>query len=531
MESLFYEHFRNPRNAVEIPDADGTGHAGAASCGAVISIYIRFDGDGIGSAGFQATGSSAAIAAGSLLTDMIVGRSWREAAALPESAIEAALSGTGLDEDNISPVKLASIRSAAMFAIEALHAAFEDAIARGRFPVAAALNQDAVLVAMSGGVDSAVACLLEQKAGRSVTGITMRLWRDPESNGRGKNKGASGEASGGGNNDTTKAGESTSCCSPQAIRDARGICHTLGLPHLTVDYSSRFESEVVDVFVSEYVAGRTPNPCTRCNGALRFPELVRLADRLGCARVATGHYARLTSAAGSGNGRHGSDCDEGRLLRRAIDRSKDQSYMLWAVDRSLLARLDFPLGGILKAETRALARDGGLAVHDRPESQEVCFIPDDDYRGFVRRRCGADPGSGNIVDSKGARLGEHPGYIDFTVGQRRGLGVSSPAPLYVLRTDPVDNLVVAGSHDELAVTTLIITDVNEFATSTALSNNSLLVQARYNSGAVGGRVAERRENDWTLALDEPVFGIAPGQSAVLYEGDTLVAGGVIKATG
>lgn len=507
MDNPLINHFRHPLNAGKLADAAGEGEAGDLGCGAVIRIYISFKDERIAAAGFEATGSSAAIAAGSLMTCLVKGKHWRQAAAISLADMESEM-GIGADEveigigaGNISqtPVsgqnlKRASVLNAANFAIDALHAAFEDAIKRGTFPRAALTRPGSTLVAMSGGVDSSVACLLLKEAGGEVLGLTMRLWSDPEC-------GATGPG----------------CCSPQSIRDARQVCHVLGVPHLTVDLQDEFKALVVDDFVREYMDGRTPNPCCRCNGSFRFAALAALADRLGAERVATGHYVK----------REFKNIRE--FLFRGKDPGKDQSYMMWGIAPEILPRLDFPLGGITKEQTRQLAAGAALVTRSRPESQEVCFIPDDDYRRFLRSQKGRLPGEGEITDAGGRRLGTHSGYIDYTVGQRRGLGISAPEPLYVIGTVPAENRVIAGSRDSLSVDLLEICEVNIF--DAGALNGELSLQVRYNAAPVKAQIIDQREDKWAIALNEPVYGIASGQSAVLYEGDKLVAGGIICRAG
>ncbi|MHB9111446.1 MAG: tRNA 2-thiouridine(34) synthase MnmA [Thermoleophilia bacterium] len=497
MIDLFLDHFNNPRNIGAMDDAHGAGRAGDPGCGVVIEFFLSYSGGEIDAASCQATGSSAAIACGSMLTGMVAGKDWRHAAAISEETLASALTGEG----EVKP----SLKTAAMFAVEALHAALEDSLRRDMFPVVPQPREcprtDSVLVAMSGGVDSSVACLLERDSGRQVTGVTMRLWSDP---------------------DCEQSGAPT-CCSPQAIRDARAVCHSLGLPHLTVDYTEEFAATVVDAFVDGYLAGLTPNPCTFCNGSFRFPALVALADRLGLSRVATGHYARLEEVGGR------------RLIARAADSAKDQTYMLWGIVPSLLERLEFPLGDISKDETRRIARESGLTVHDRPESQEVCFIPDDDYRRFVRSRAAVSgkgsllPGEGEIVDADGTRLGSHAGFIDFTIGQRHGLGVSASEPLYVLRTVPEMNQVVAGPRHKLEVRRLTISGVNSFA-GHGVAGGDITVQVRYNSRPAAVKSVEGAGDTLLIELEDPVFGVAPGQSAVIYGDGIILAGGVIEKT-
>ncbi|MGB2952003.1 MAG: tRNA 2-thiouridine(34) synthase MnmA, partial [Gaiellaceae bacterium] len=299
------------------------------------------------------------------------------------------------------------------------------------------------------------------------------------------------------------------CCSPEAVLAARATCHGLGLPHVTLDLREEFRRAVVDPFVRGYAQGETPNPCIRCNGSFRFAELLAFARRAGAARLATGHYARVLSYKGR------------RLLGRAADPEKDQSYMLARLDPRLLERLWFPLGEQTKAQTRAEAAEAGLDVATRAESQEACFLAGDDYRSFLERR-GLDTEEGPVVDEQGRVLGRHGGFWRFTPGQRRGLGVAAAEPLYALRTEPRTNSVVVGPRAALAR--------REVDARGRLYVPVERVQAklRYRSPAVGARV-EPRENGFRLRLDEPVHGVAAGQTAVLYEGHAVVGAGTIEA--
>jgi tRNA-uridine 2-sulfurtransferase len=357
-----------------------------------------------------------------------------------------------------------------------------DALANAIGPaVAAAPDPDRVAVAMSGGVDSAVALL---KSGPRAVGVTLRLWTDP----RGRNA-------------------ERVCCSPSAVIEARATCHDRGLPHVTLDLREEFRSAVVDPFVQSYASGETPNPCIRCNGSFRFDELAAFADRIGAARLATGHYARVVER-------------DGRpALARARDAAKDQSYMLASLDPDLLARLSFPLGGQTKAETRAEALAAGLAAATRRESQEACFLGGDDYRTFLERAgLAATPGA--IVDEAGVVVGTHDGYWRFTPGQRRGLRVSASEPLYALATDARTNTVVAGPRRALARWHVSVRGRLDRGTNRAEA------KLRHRSAAVPATVVET-ESGFELQLDEPAFGVAPGQAAVLYAGETVVGSGVI----
>jgi tRNA-uridine 2-sulfurtransferase len=337
-------------------------------------------------------------------------------------------------------------------------------------------------VAMSGGVDSAVALL---RSLPDAIGVTLRLWLDPDGP------------------DAERA-----CCSPEAVIAARETCHSLGVPHVTLDLRADFRRAVVDPFVRRYAAGETPNPCMRCNGAFRFGRLLAFARRAGAAKLATGHYARIVEHRGH------------VLLARATDPAKDQSYMLAQVDPAKLGRIVFPLGTQTKAETRNEAERAGLAAARRSESQEACFLAGDDYRAFLERR-GLEPSDGAIVDEQGRELARHAGHWRFTPGQRRGLGVAAPEPLYALRADARTNTVVVGPRSSLARTTL------EAAGRLYLPVDRADAKLRYRSAPVPAQV-EATPDGFRLELDAPSYGIAPGQAAVLYDGDVVVGAGSIR---
>jgi tRNA-specific 2-thiouridylase len=338
-----------------------------------------------------------------------------------------------------------------------------------------------VAVAMSGGVDSAVAL---RRAGRDAVGVTLRLWQDPAAP------------------DTERA-----CCSPAAVAAARAACHSLGLPHVTLDLRAEFKSSIVDPFVRGYEAGETPNPCMRCNGAFRFDELVAFRQRAGADELWTGHYARIVERDGL------------RLVARAADEHKDQSYMLAAVDPTLLDSVRFPLGEQTKADTRAEAAAAGLAAAGRAESQEACFLGGDDYRAFLERQ-GLESRPGAIVDTDGATRGSHDGYWRFTAGQRRGLRVDGGRPLYVLRTDASTNTVTVGTRERLAVRS-VETDGRLHVPVTRGG-----VKLRYRSTAVPASVTTT-DGGFALELSEPAYGVALGQVAVVYDDDVVVGAGVI----
>ena len=347
----------------------------------------------------------------------------------------------------------------------------------------AAPDSQRIAIAMSGGVDSAVALL---RAGENAIGVTLRLWLDPAGP------------------DSERA-----CCSPEAVIAARETCHARGLPHVTLDLRKEFRSAVVDPFVQSYARGETPNPCGRCNGDFRFAELLAFAERAGAARLWTGHYARIVERDGR------------RLLARAADAEKDQSYMLAPLDPRLLDRIDFPLGELTKAETRAEATAAGLAAATRRESQEACFLAGGDYRAFLERQ-GLVSADGSIVDEEGHELGRHEGFWRFTPGQRRGIGVAAAEPLYALRADSATNTLVVGPRGSLARSEVAVRGSLHVPVERADA------KLRHRSPAVAARVVPMPEG-FRLELEEPAYGVAAGQVAALYDGDAVVGCGVVLA--
>lgn len=357
-----------------------------------------------------------------------------------------------------------------------------DALANAIAPAFAATRTPGrIAVAMSGGVDSAVALM---RAAPNAIGVTLRLWLDPA--------GPSAERA---------------CCSPDAVIAARETCHRLGLPHVTLDLRDAFRTTVVQPFVDGYAQGLTPNPCMRCNGRFRFDALVAFAERAGADVLWTGHYARIVERDGL------------RLIARGSDAAKDQSYMLATVDPSLLDRVGFPLGGQGKQRTRGEAAAAGLAVAERAESQEACFLAGGDYRSFLERQ-GVGRRAGPIVDEHGTELGRHDGVWRYTPGQRRGIGLAAAEPVYALRSDPATNTLVVGGRGAL--------EVRRVAAKGRLYLPVERVDAklRYRSDPVPALV-EPTVDGFSLRLEQPAYAVAPGQVAVLYDGDTIVGAGMI----
>jgi tRNA-uridine 2-sulfurtransferase len=346
---------------------------------------------------------------------------------------------------------------------------------------AARPKEGRVAVAMSGGVDSAVTLL---RAAPNAVGVTLRLWQDPA--------GPSAERA---------------CCSPEAVAAARATCHSLGLPHVTLDLREEFIALVVDPFAAGYAAGDTPNPCTRCNGAFRFDALLEFAERAGAEALWTGHYARVVERDGT------------LLVGQAADPEKDQSYMLSTLDPAALARIGFPLGEQTKEETRAEAARAGLAAAHRAESQEACFLAGGDYREFLERR-GLRASEGEIVDERGEVVGRHGGFWRFTPGQRRGVGVAVGRPLYVLGTDPAANTVTVGPREALAAATV------EAEGRLYVPVERVLAKVRHRSRPVPARVSASN-GGFTLELEEPAHAVATGQVAALYSDGAVVGAGIV----
>ncbi|HVV16684.1 MAG TPA: tRNA 2-thiouridine(34) synthase MnmA [Polyangia bacterium] len=348
-----------------------------------------------------------------------------------------------------------------------------------------------VVVAMSGGVDSSTAAALLVEAGYPVVGVTLRLY----------------DASG------TAASLGGRCCGPRDIEDARATAARLGIPHHVIDESAAFSAAVIDDFVAQHRAGRTPNPCVRCNEKIKFGPLLAFADAVGARILATGHYARLVPGAGD------------PALARARDATKDQSYFLFGVRPEILARVWFPLGELTKDQVRALARRHGLPNADKPDSQQICFIPDGDHQAFVAARGGAGPAGVIVDDETGAPLAGHGGTHTFTIGQRRGLPGGAGERRFVLRIDAATGEVRVGPRTRLGQDHLRVADVRWLDGAAARAGRRCAVQIRHHAPPAPGWIEPAEEGVALVRLDAPAYGVAPGQAAVFYDGEDRVLGG------
>ncbi len=363
------------------------------------------------------------------------------------------------------------------------------------------MTKGRVLVAMSGGIDSTMTAVMLKEAGYEVVGITMKTW-DYESSG--------------------VDAKETGCCSLDSINDARTIAVENDIPHYVLDLRAEFGDKIIQNFVSEYLRGRTPNPCVLCNTFIKWEALLDKADKLGCDYLATGHYAHLRRE------------QDRWVIYKGKDSRKDQSYVLWGLSQDVLARTLLPLGRFTKSEIREMARRRGYhRLVAKSESYEICFIPDNDYRSFLRRQAekmGKYIGPGPLKLITGETVGTHPGYPFFTVGQRKKLGVALGKPMYVVRIDPVKNEVIIGPKEALQCRSMVVEGVNMVRYAALEGPREVVTKVRYKHEGTPSIVEPAGEGRVKVTFTGPVYGVAPGQSAVFYEGDAVVGGGIIAQT-
>lgn len=500
-------HLERPLGRGHTPEGAFAGAAGGAACGDLIRISIALDPDSpdgwIADAGFDASGCGSIVAAGSAVVGLVRGVPILEGARVGVEEIEAELGGLSVAK-----------RHAAELAGDALHRALGSAV---RGSAALAPVADRTLVAMSGGVDSAVAALLTTREGAQAVGVTLELWSDRENDGE------------------------ASCCSAQAVRGAREVAHGLGMPHLSIDLRAEFRAGVVDPWLEDHGAGETPNPCVRCNGNVRLDAMLELAGRLGAEVLATGHYARVVDDPQSAGATEFEQPNEtsgfeyqssdslAPLLQMATDPGKDQSYVLAALAPESLSRLRFPLGAMRKPQVRELAEEAGLAVAKRRDSQDLCFLAGTRQGAFLERHGGLEARAGKIVDQTGIVLGEHRGARTFTVGQRHGLGIGGRDPLYVLSTDTTKNTVTVGPRAELLCAGVRVREVTLHREGGCVDGVKVRSHGRRFPCRLAGDADAGAHAQLDIELEEPAERTAPGQFACLYAGDVIVGYGTVTA--
>jgi tRNA-specific 2-thiouridylase len=366
----------------------------------------------------------------------------------------------------------------------------------------AILGKPKVVVAMSGGVDSSLSAYLLKKKDYALFGITMKLWDYKDVGG-----------------DLHSDGR---CCSLEAMNDARYVCSQINVPHYVWDLTSEFQEKVIQNFIDEYQRGKTPNPCIVCNTEIKWKVLWDKAANLSADFIATGHYARIKY-------------DENKkryLLLKGKDQVKDQSYALWGLSQESLSRTIFPLGDLTKKETRQLAQEFGLKTAFKNESQEICFVPDDDYARFIRERVegqGSRVKEGPILNLKGERMGTHPGIYFYTIGQRRGLNIALGEPIYVVKIDPDKNAVYVGENNDLFQSCFVVSDVNWISIAELEEEMECDIKIRYLHQPARGRISKLTKEKVLIRFEKPERAITPGQSAVFYQGEKVIGGGIIDS--
>ncbi len=482
MDDIAFEHhLTSPQGHRRIPAGAFTATVDGGACCDQIALSLTVEAGRVTDAGFDAHGCGAATAAGSAAVTLARGGSVLDAARIGAAEIAAELGG-------LSPGKLHAAEVAADALARSLGAAVRERAAPAPLDAPAART----LVAMSGGVDSAVAALLCAREGETVA-VTLELWSDRE-------------------NDAER-----SCCSASAVAQARSLAHSMGLAHFTIDLRDEFRAGVVEPFIASFAAGETPNPCVGCNGHVRLDAMLDVADRLGAGRLATGHYARIAESGDSA----------GPLLRTAADAAKDQTYMLAALSPQSLRRMSFPLGELTKPEVREIAAAAGLPVASKADSMDLCFLAGTNRARFLARHGGLGDAAGAIVDVDGNVVGRHDGQHRFTVGQRRGIGIAAGEPLYVVGKDATRNEVTVGPRSALRTTRVAVRNARLSRAGARVDRVKLRYRSRPLECRITGDPQPGRHSALEIELAQAVDGAAPGQLACLMDGELVVGWGTI----
>lgn len=457
------------------------GRAGSAhECGDMIEMYLDIKNDRATRVRYLASGCPGAMASAAAAAELAEGRTLDELALLTEQNVYDLLEDLPDSKRGCSNLGALAIKNAV------------ENYVSGPGLEAQPPEDNRIAIAMSGGVDSSVTAGLLLRTGFDVIGVSMHLY----------------------DTEATK-----SCCSAKDLADAAAVADKLRIPHYTVDFRQLFRQKVIEPFCREYLAGRTPNPCVDCNRFVKLTALMQLVNDLGASRLATGHYVQVSHDAVAGRW----------LVSKSVDENKDQSYMFWCASQESLSHLETPLGHFDKTQVRELAKQYALPVAEKSESQDICFVPENDYRCFLAEQDCYSPTPGPIVDTSGSVMGQHSGLFNYTIGQRKGLGMSAPSRLYVAAMDVDSNTLVLGSREDAAVRRLIVDQVNWVAWARLLDTRNVEAVHRYHARPIAADVSPLGENTVMVEYAEPIVGVAPGQSIVFYEGNVVLGGGVCQS--
>ena len=498
------DHFNNPRNVGEIENPSGVGTVGNAKCGDIMRMYLDIDDNGIiQEAKFKTFGCGAAVATSSMATELVKGKTIQEALQVTNKAVMEAL-------DGLPPVKV----HCSLLAEEAIHAALwdyaekhnirieglerpvNDISEKEEAPEEEHEMKEKAVVGMSGGVDSSVAAYLLKEQGYDVIGVTMQIWQDQ---------------------DVFVQSQEGGCCGLSAVDDARRVAERLEIPYYVMNFREDFQKYVIDYFVSEYEKARTPNPCIACNRYVKWESLLHRSLEIGADYIATGHYARIMQLP---NGRY--------TIRNSVTAAKDQTYALYNLTQEQLSHTLMPVGDYDKPHIRQIAEEIGLPVATKHDSQDICFVPDHDYASFIAQETGKESMPGNFVDEEGNVMGQHRGLIHYTIGQRKGLGISSTTPIFVRELRPETNEVVLCKSESLFSHDCHVDNINYMAEEKLTEPVRAIGKIRYSHAGAPCTLYPQPDGTLLAQFDEPQRAMTPGQAAVFYQDDHVLCGGTIE---